>query len=190
MKKSHMLFLLAALLFGTLRAGAQVVNQDTFTVAQDGTGDYTTIAQVIEAIRPFRPTPTTVYIKNGVYREKVAIPTWVCDVTFIGEESEKTVISWDDYAGRDNLGTFRSYTLLAQGNDLRFENLTIENTAGEVGQAVAAHIEGDRVTFRNCRILGHQDTVYAGREGARVYFEGCTVAGTTDFIFGPSTGWF
>ena len=88
------------------------------------------------------------------------------------------------------MGTFKTYTFLLSGNDVILENLTIENSSEELGQGVALHIEGDRIILRNCRLLGHQDTLYAGRDGARQYFEDCYIEGTTDFIFGPSTAWF
>lgn len=70
------------------------------------------------------------------------------------------------------------------------ENITIENSAGPVGQAVALHIEGDRCVFRNCRFLGHQDTMFASGENARQYYVDCYIEGTTDFIFGPATAVF
>ncbi|MDR1698420.1 MAG: hypothetical protein LBR75_01165, partial [Prevotellaceae bacterium] len=69
-------------------------------------------------------------------------------------------------------------------------NLTIENNAEQLGQAVALHIEADRVEILGCRLLGNQDTVYLGKGGYRQYFKQCYIEGTVDFIFGPSTAWF
>jgi pectin methylesterase-like acyl-CoA thioesterase len=88
------------------------------------------------------------------------------------------------------MGTFDSYTMKVDGNDIVVENLTISNTAGEVGQAVALHIEGDRCVFRNCRFLGNQDTMFASGENSRQYYKDCYIEGTTDFIFGPATAVF
>jgi len=88
------------------------------------------------------------------------------------------------------MGTFKSYTFLIQGNDIILKNLTIQNNAPQLGQAVSLHVEGDRICIVNCKILGNQDTIYLGREGARMFFSGCYIDGTTDFIFGPSTAWF
>jgi pectinesterase len=68
--------------------------------------------------------------------------------------------------------------------------MTVENTAGPVGQAVALHIEGDRCVFVNCRFLGNQDTVYAAGRFSRQYFYNCYIEGTTDFIFGEATALF
>jgi pectinesterase len=88
------------------------------------------------------------------------------------------------------MGTFRTYTLKIEGNGITLKNLTVENNAPRLGQAVALHTEGDRLVFINCRFLGHQDTVYTGMPHTRMLFLNCYICGTTDFIFGPSTAWF
>jgi pectinesterase len=88
------------------------------------------------------------------------------------------------------MGTFRTYTLKIEGNNITLKDLTIENNAARLGQAVALHTEGDRLVFINCRFIGHQDTVYTGMPGTRLFFKDCYICGTTDFIFGPSTAWF
>src|SRR5690606_12468277 len=74
--------------------------------------------------------------------------------------------------------------------DFTMKHLTVENSAGPVGQAVALHVEGDRCHFENCRFLGHQATVYTAGEGARQFFSGCYISGTTDFLFGEATAAF
>ena len=88
------------------------------------------------------------------------------------------------------IGTFRTFTLKIQGNKITLKNITIENNSARLGQAVALHTEGDRLTFINCRFLGHQDTIYTGNAQTRLLFKNCYIEGTTDFIFGPSTAWF
>ena len=92
--------------------------------------------------------------------------------------------------GAMKLGTFRTFTLKIEGNDITLKNITIENNSARLGQAVALHTEGDRLTFINCRFLGHQDTIYTGTAFTRLLFRDCYIEGTTDFIFGPSTAWF
>lgn len=160
------------------------------TVAADGSGDFKTIGQALEAIRAYMDYRVTVNIKNGVYHEKLIIPSWLENVDFIGEDAEKTVITYNDYAKLDDMGTFRTYTVRVDGNNMTFRNLTIQNTAGRVGQAVALHTEGSNLRFINCRFLGNQDTLFiAGRE-SKLEFDNCYVEGTTDFIFGPATAWF
>jgi len=78
-------------------------------------------------------------------------------------------------------------TVLVEADDFYAENITVENSSGEVGQAVAIHVEGDRCVFSNCRILGNQDTMYLSGEKSRQYFSECYIEGTTDFIFGSAT---
>jgi pectinesterase len=186
----HTLFICILLCAASVCAQNKIIQKDTVVVALDGTGDFRGLQEAFDQIRAFRPAPTLVLVKKGVYKEKIILPSWLKDVTIRGEDRDQTVITWNDHANINNMGTFRTYTLLVQGNDITFENLTIENNAAQLGQAVALHVEGDRVVFRNCRLLGNQDTVYAGREGARHYFVNCYIEGTTDFIFGPSVCWF
>ena len=118
------------------------------------------------------------------------IPSWVKNVQLVGEDAEKTIITYDDHANINKMGTFRTYTVKVEGNDITFRDLTIENNAAPLGQAVALHTEGDRLMFVNCRFLGNQDTVYTGSEGDCLLFTNCYIEGTTDFIFGPSTALF
>lgn len=160
-------------------------------VDRNGRGHFRNIQQAIDSVRAFNPDGTiTIYVRSGVYKEKLILPTHVCHVRLIGEDKENTVITYDDHANIDKMGTFRTYTFLIRGNDITLENLTIENTSLALGQAVALHLEGDRIILKNCRIISHQDTVYAARENQRQYFVDCWIEGTTDFIFGSSTCWF
>jgi pectinesterase len=160
------------------------------TVAQDGSGDYTSIQAAIDACKAFPDARVTVHIKNGIYHEKVLVPACNTRLSLIGESVEKTIITYDDYFAKINRGrnsTFYTYTLKVEADDFYAENLTIENTAGTVGQAVALHVGGNRCVFRNCRLLGNQDTLYTEGAGSRQYFTGCYIEGTTDFIFGAAT---
>ena len=164
-----------------------------YTVAKDSTGDFTKIQDAIDACKSFPYKRITVYIKNGVYHEKVRVPSWNTKITMIGESKNKTIITYGDYFDKIKRGrnsTFFTYSLRVDGNDFRAENLTIENSAGPVGQAVALHVEADRCMFVNCRMLGNQDTVYLAGENSRDYFKDCYITGTTDFIFGQATALF
>lgn len=179
-----------ALLCVAMPLSAQTQWKDTIIVSRDGTGDYRTLTEAMEGIRAFMDYKVTVFVKKGVYKEKLIVPSWLQNVDFIGEDAENTVITYDDHANINKMGTFRTYTLKVEGNDITFRNLTIENNAARLGQAVALHTEGDRLVFINCRLLGNQDTVYTGTRGTRLYFLNCYIEGTTDFIFGPSTALF
>ncbi len=162
-------------------------------VAQDGSGDFMTIQEAIDAAKGFPDKRVTIKVKNGVYKEKVEVHEWNNRLSLIGEDREKTIISYDDYFDKVNLGrnsTFRTPTVLVQGNDFYAVNLSIENTAGEVGQAVALAVNADRVLIKNCTITGNQDTLYTTGEGFKQYYKNCYIEGTTDFIFGRATAFF
>ncbi|HVZ26972.1 MAG TPA: pectinesterase family protein [Sediminibacterium sp.] len=164
--------------------------QYIFTVAKDGTGDFIRIQDAIDAMRAYPLLPITLYIKNGVYREKIELPATNTDVRFIGESVEKTIILFNDFSGRGRTNTFTSFTAKISGNRFRAENISFINDAGPVGQAVALYVDADQAVFRNCRFLGNQDTIFTGGEHARQYFVHCWIEGTTDFIFGPATAVF
>lgn len=175
---------------------AQDAPKYDIVVAQDGSGNFTSIQEAISSVRAMMTERKTIFIKKGVYKEKIVVPTTTLNVWLIGEDKDSTIITWDDHAnmpipGTDiKMGTFRTYTLLVQGHGFRAENLTIENNAPQLGQAVALHVEGDKAIFSNCKILGNQDTVFAGNELSRQYYLNCYIEGTTDFIFGPSVAYF
>lgn len=178
------------LLLSVVSAAWAQERQDTIVVSRDGTGNFRTLQEAIESARAFMDYTVAIYVKNGVYKEKVIVPSWVENIDIIGEDRDKTIITYDDHANINKMGTFRTYTVKVEGSDITFKNLTIENNAAQLGQAVALHTEGDRLKFINCRILGNQDTIYTGAKFTRLYFKDCYIDGTTDFIFGPSTALF
>ena len=200
--------LLAMMLFlaaGPVLAANKYDNPDTLVVSRDGTGEFRTIDEAIEVCRAFMDYTKVIYVKKGVYKEKLIIPSWLTNITICGEDRDNTIITWDDHAnikmpvgGLDSeaavkgkpMGTFRTYTLKVQGSYITLKDITIENNAAKLGQAVALHTEGDHILIQNCRLLGNQDTVYTGVGGTRVAFYDCYIEGTTDFIFGPSIAWF
>lgn len=189
MKIGKYLFIAVMLMMAVPKALCAEYMRD-ITVAADGSGDFKTITEALEAIRAYMDYKVTVHIKNGEYHEKVIIPSWLENVDFIGEDPHKTIITCNDYAKLDNMGTFRTYTMRVDGCHLTFKNLTIRNNAGRVGQAVALHTEGTDLTFENCRFLGDQDTLFLAGHDSMLSFENCYIEGTTDFIFGPATVWF
>ncbi|GAA4761055.1 MULTISPECIES: pectinesterase family protein [Flavobacterium] len=162
-------------------------------VDSNGKGDFTSIQNAINAARSYPDKRITIFIKNGLYIEKVKIHAWNTKITLIGESTEKTIISYNDHFKKINLGrnsTFHTYTVLVEGNDCIVKNLTIENSSGEVGQAVALNVNANRVIVSNCSLLGNQDTLYTSGENCKNYFKDCYIEGTTDFIFGDATVYF
>ena len=196
-KKQKYLFALIGVLFTfssvTLRASAP--SQYDFIVAQDGSGNFRTVQEAINAVPDLRATRTIITIKNGIYKEKLTLPPTKTNVTFIGECAEKTILTFDDYAQKKNrfgeeMGTSGSSSFFIFGDGFAAENITFENSSGPVGQAVAVRVDGDKVKFVNCRFLGFQDTLYPHGEKSRQYYKNCYVEGTIDFIFGWSTAVF
>ncbi len=194
--KQVFICLLLFLITSSSQAQEQVF---TYTVAKDGSGDFKTIQEAVNKVRDHSQQTVTIHIKNGIYHEKLVIPSWKKNIALVGESKEKTIITNNDYSGKDfptkdftgnpKYSTYTSYTVLIQASDCSVQDLTIQNTAGKVGQAVALMIEADRVSIKNCNILGHQDTLYTAKDG-RNYFENCYIEGTTDFIFGEATAVF
>ncbi len=185
MKKNIILLLLFAF---TGVVVAQDKNQ--YIVAKDGTGDFFTIQSAIDACKAFPDNKILIFVKNGIYTEKITVPSCNTHLIIRGESAENTVITWNDFFTKINRGrnsTFHTWTLKVEASDFRLENITVQNTSGPVGQAVALHVEGDRCIFTNCRILGFQDTLYAAGDASRQYFLDCYIEGTTDFIFGEAT---
>lgn len=196
-----MKYILTLFLITTFSITAQTLdNKTALTVAQDGSGDYKTIQEAVNHVKDSLNKRTIITIKPGVYVEKLVIPATKTFITLKGLDRNKTVISFNDYSGKPlreldasgkkEFGTSTSYSFLILGNDCTLENLTVENTAGRVGQAVALHIKSDRVIVKNCNILGNQDTLYLSEGNTRTYFENCFINGTTDFIFGAATAYF
>lgn len=194
--KKLFITIIAALAAFTANAANPYDNPDTLVVSRDGTGQFRTINEAVEVCRAFMEYHKVIYVKKGVYKEKVIIPSWLTNIEVCGEDAENTIITYDDHANirledtNKPMGTFRTYTVKVEGNYITFKNITIENNAAKLGQAVALHTEGDHLVFVNCRLLGNQDTVYTGLANTRLYFKNCYIEGTTDFIFGPSTAWF
>ena len=184
------------------------------TVAKDNSGDFNSIQQAVDSIPA--GTPETIYIKKGIYKERVEVRK--NNISFVGESTDDTIITESYYARMimpdgSKRGTFRSYTFLVYADNFTASNLTFENAAGfgdEFGQAIAVYAEGDNITFRNCKILGHQDTLFTGplpmrekqpggftgptidgiRRVVHQLYEDCYIAGEIDFIFGSATAYF
>ncbi|MDT0677871.1 pectinesterase family protein [Autumnicola musiva] len=174
---------------------AQETSKFNYTVARDGTGDFTNVQEAIDAIPNFRKAETRVLIKKGTYKEKLILPASKTNVTLIGEDVENTILTYDDYPQKLNkfgeeIGTTGSTSFFIFADGFRAENISFENSAGPVGQAVAVRVDGDKVIFENCRFLGNQDTLYLHGRDSRQYYKNCYIEGTTDFIFGWSTAVF
>lgn len=172
-------------------------------VALDGSGDYTSIQDAIDAVPDAGISRTVIYIKDGTYNtEKLYIPEEKTNITMIGESREGTIISYHIYDCGDSKcptedaalwsdeNNRTSATLTIKADGFIGKNLTIENTAGAVGVAQAITIQADKIIFINCNITGYQDTLYTWTTTGRSYFKNCLVVGRTDYIYGGGTAFF
>lgn len=172
-------------------AGARATE---IVVAKDGSGQFTNVQEAIMFVpMGVRTNPVIIRIKPGIYREVLYVQREKRFFHFVGENAEKTVLTFNlnaNLTGPDGkpIGTFRTPTVQIDAEDFTAENVTFENSAGPVGQALAIRIDGDRAVFRHCRFLGWQDTILANR--GRHYFENCYIEGHVDFIFGGATCYF
>jgi pectinesterase len=176
-------------------AGRAFAAQTTLTVAADGTGQFKTVQEAINAVpqTTTRESPAVIRVKPGTYKELIYVQREKHFVRLVGEDAAKTVLTFDlnaNMAGANGkpIGTFRTPSTYIDADDFTAENITFENSAGPVGQALAMRVDGDRVAFRNCRFLGWQDTILLNR--GRQYFKNCYIAGHVDFIFGGATAFF
>jgi pectinesterase len=183
--------LLLILLFCRVDAQQKNVKYD-FVVARDGSGNFRTIQEALDSVPVLRNYVTTIFVKNGVYKEKLILAPIKTKVKLVGESVEGTILTYSDHAKTLNrfgeeIGTSGSSSFYVYGNDFIAENITFENAAGPVAQAVAVRVDGDRVIFHNCRFKGFIDTLYPHGEKSRQYYKNCQIEGTSDFIFGWST---
>ena len=184
------------------------------TVAKDNSGDFDSIQKAVDSVSD--NNNETIFIKKGIYKERIEIRK--NNITLIGEDTDETIITEGFYARMimpdgSKRGTFRSYTFLVYANNFSASNITFENSAGfgdNVGQAIAVYAEGDNITFKHCKILGHQDTLFTGplplkekqpggftgptidgeRKLVHQLYEDCFICGEIDFIFGSATAYF
>ncbi|MGF7140624.1 pectinesterase family protein [Roseimarinus sediminis] len=153
-----------------------------------GSGDFSTLQEALNAVPDNSNERTLIFVKAGIYTEKIVVPAAKNRVSVIGEHRDKVIISWNDRAGVDGMSSADTYTLMVEGSEFYMENVTVENTAGNVGQALAIRTVGDKGVYKNCRFTGFQDTYYAHKN--RQYNYDCTIEGATDFIYGDATAVF
>ena len=183
MKQILIVFLLSV----TLAINAQPFR---YIVAADGSGTHTTVQSAIDACPDNERS--IIFVKNGIYFGQTSIGTKTVAssklISLIGENRDKVNLTYDKSLPMvtkfEEATTFQAYA-----KDFYAENITFANSAGNTGQALALYTAGDRQTFKNCRILGYQDT-YRSKKGTRGYFKNCWIEGATDFIYAGGTIFF
>ena len=185
-------FTLAAVMLVACAVGA--ATGQTITVAQDGSGQFRSVQEAIMSVPAGTASnPVVIHIKPGTYKELIYIQHEKRFFHLVGEDAVKTILTFDLNANMIGpngkpITTFRTPSTVIDADDFTAENLTFENSASPVGQALAIRVDSDRAVFRNCRFLGWQDTVFLNR--GRQYFENCYIVGHVDFLFGAATAFF
>ncbi len=186
------LLLCAALGVATLPPPVQA---GALKVSASDTAAYHTVQAAVDALPD---TGGDIDIAPGAYREKIVISKSGVRLHGTGAKPEDTVLVYGDSAANAG-GTFKSYSVLAAGDDFHADNLTIQNDYwlnpnNKPSQAVALNLTGDRAVLTHVRLLGHQDTLYAnkgpGGRMSRQYFSDCYIEGHVDFIFGNAKAYF
>ena len=186
------LWILLLLLGCALRCAAGQPTPSEYIVDCNGGGDFTTLQACFDAL-PSKPARwRTVYVRPGVYREKVTLDVYKDKVAVVGTgaSAADVRIVWNDYSGKVvdgyEMTTYDSYTMSLQADEVLLRGVTVENDAGRVGQAVALETRGYRIRIDACRLVGDQDTFFTKGYVSRIYVCDSYIEGTTDFIFGPS----
>ncbi|MDQ3813979.1 MAG: pectinesterase family protein [Armatimonadota bacterium] len=177
----------AALLLGA--GGAQA---KTITVAADGSGDFKTVQEAIVAVPDNSAERTVIHLKPGTYQGQIILPKEKTNVSFEGEDVEKTVLTFSYNTNEENPPSvnqrYKGTGVVILGDDFRADKITFQNASGDHGQALALRIDGDRAIVHNCRLLGWQDTLMVNN--GRQYFKDCYIEGRVDFIYGSGTAVF
>ena len=191
---ANTLRLIAILIVTLAFSDSTSVAQTNLFVAHNGSAPFKSVQSAIMAVPSgSRENPVIIHIAAGTYKELIYVQREKCFFRLLGDNPTNTILSFNLYAGITNaegkpIGTFKTPSTTIDADDFTAENLTFENSAGPVGQALAIRVDGDRAAFRNCRFLGWQDTILLNR--GRQYFENCYICGHVDFIFGAATAWF
>jgi pectinesterase len=166
---------------------------DRIIVAPNGSGQFKSVQDAVNSVPESNTKHVKIFIKPGIYKEHIVVPHDRRFVSFIGEDAEKTILTYNlnaKSAGNDGkpIGTFRSASTVIAADYFTAENITFGNSFGPGVQALAINIIGDCAVFRKCRFLGWQDTILT--QAGRHYFEDCYITGHVDFIFGGATAFF
>ncbi|EFH56650.1 pectinesterase family protein [Arabidopsis lyrata subsp. lyrata] len=182
------IFILSSITFSSMASSNSSSSSIDFSTAilirvdQSGKGDFSKIQEAIESIPPNLNNSQLYYIwvKPGIYREKVVIPADKPYITLSGTQASNTFLIWSD--GGDIL---ESPTLTIFATDFVCRFLTIQNKLGTAGRAVALRVAADKAAFYGCVITSYQDTLLD--DNGNHYFKNCYIEGATDFICGSAS---
>lgn len=175
---------------GQVKGGVPSGLKPDVTVCKEGGCDYKTLQEAVNAAPENQQTRKfVIWIKSGLYEEKVRVPLEKKNVVFLGDGMGKTVISGSLNVGLMGVTTYETATVGVVGDGFMASGITFQNTAGpDAHQAVAFRSDSDLSVVENCEFIGNQDTLYA--HALRQYYKSCRIQGNVDFIFGNSASFF
>ena len=153
------LLLVSVLLLVGIAAARPASAETNLYVSLNGSNQFKSVQDAINATpqSACATNPCIIHIKAGTYKELVYAQREKHFVHLVGDGAEKTVLTFNLGAktpGADGkpISTHRTASTDIDADDFTAENLTFENTATGLGQAVALRVDGDRVVFRNCPV--------------------------------------
>lgn len=173
-------------------------------VASDGSGDVKSVQEAIDKCPTNNASPWLVYIKNGTYNDIVRIPENKPFIHLIGQDKERTILTFKIHSATDDsdtkytpaaLGVTGDYVTEISSHDFYAENISFENAwgvemqAGPMALAVKNH--ADRAAFYNCRFRSYQDTWYVNMKSPsnRTYANHCFIEGAVDYFYGDGNAY-
>lgn len=179
---------------------------------------FTSVTEALASLPESDKETIHIQLFPGIYHEKVHICHNNLLLEGMGDSAEDTIITFDDYAfdvleDGSKRGTFRSYSVLIDANDITVRNLTIANESSDEttdGQAIALYADGNNLHFEHVRLVSRQDTLFTGplppkelqpggfigpkqfapRINGIHHYDHCYICGNIDFIFGSATAYF
>ena len=125
MKELVTIWICCLLSFCVIAQGKRIV------VSANGKGDFRSIQAALNSLPDSAARPTTIYIKKGLYKEKLYIEKH--NIILLGEDRNSTIITQS--IARDQWRCLHNEdwgvaTVNVDGNDITFQNLTITNNYG------------------------------------------------------------
>lgn len=188
--------------FATMNRPTPIKRLFDAVVAIDGTGDYTSIQDMVDAMPENRTSPWLVFVKNGYYNELVRVPSTKPYLHLIGQDRNSVTITFaincssgpDDSGWEYNKGSFNESQCVAtevKASNFYAENISFENEYGTKyqngPQALAISTQNDKIAFYNCNMKSYQDTWQTSRSNGnndRFYIYDSYVEGAVDYIYG------
>lgn len=159
-------------------------------VAQDASGDYTTLQDAIAAAPAGRTSPWLIFVKKGNYTGHITIPASKPYIHIIGQGKNLVTISDNRLSGGDNAyGISDGATMDIESNNDFIEGVDLQNSYGvnqnNGPQALALCSNGDKLILNNMKLRSYQDTWYTGgNDSHRSFITNSWIEGAVDFFYG------